>query len=76
MNPKGPFVLHSNILPGFNTQVVGSKGVQINSPQKSIRLPPEFFHATLLLAKHCMKYFWDRTLKKRRELNPPSFIAR
>ena len=51
MNPKGPFVPQSNIQPEFNTQTVGSKGVQINSPQKE-KLPTEFFHGMHLLAKH------------------------
>ena len=43
MNPEGPRVPQSNIQPGFNTQTVGPKGVQISSPQKKIQLPPEFF---------------------------------
>ena len=43
MNPEGPLVPQSNIHPEFNPQTVGSKGVQIDLPQKKIRLPPDFF---------------------------------
>ena len=34
MNPEGPAVPQSNVLPEFNPQTVGSKGVRINLPQK------------------------------------------
>ena len=43
MNLKGPVVSQSNIFPEFYPQTVGSKGVQLNSLQKKIRLLPEFF---------------------------------
>jgi len=34
MNPEGPDVLQSNILPELNPQTTRSKGVRINLPQK------------------------------------------
>ena len=55
MDREDPLVPQSNIHPEFNPQTVGSKGDQINSPRKKIRLPLEFFHAMLLLAKHFVK---------------------
>ena len=49
MNPKGWLVPQSNIQPEFNAQTVGSKGVQITSPQKN-PIASRFFSRN---ASHC-----------------------
>ena len=43
MNPEGPLVLQSNIQIEFNNQIVGLKGVWINSPQKKLDCLRSFF---------------------------------
>ena len=58
MNPAGLVVPQSNTLPEFYPWTAGSEWAQSNLPQKKIRLPPEFFLATFLLAKHSVKYIW------------------
>ena len=56
MNPEGPLVAQSNILPEFNFQTVGSKGVRVNLPQKNQIASGVFVRNASAIVKHCVKY--------------------
>ena len=63
MDPEGPLVLRSYIQPEFNTQTVGTEGVQINLPRKKDRIASGVFHTILLLAKHWVKFLGQTLMR-------------
>ena len=70
MNPEGPLVPQSNILPEFNPQMVGRKGFELIRREKRSDCLRSFSTECFCLRSIPWNNFRERTLKKRRELSP------
>ena len=75
MNLKGRAVSQPHILPEVNSQMAGSKGVQINFVTKKGPIASIFFTQRFCLWSVARHDFWVRTLKKGVNELRPVFIA-